>query len=99
VSYAQDYQETFNIDDVWQKLEQSQWKRMMDLDATYEEYAGGIIIITVLWLILPINKICACFPCCDVIRKMQEEMRDDNVTYQERLPYFTDCYDTTNPLT
>jgi uncharacterized membrane-anchored protein YjiN (DUF445 family) len=26
-------------------------------------------------------------------------MKHDEVTYLERLPFFTDCYDTTNPLT
>lgn len=26
-------------------------------------------------------------------------MSDDNTTYKERMKYFTDCYDTQNPLT
>ena len=83
---------------MWDWLKASQWERMIELDATYEEMAAFIIFIVILWLSLPINKICACCG-CDKQANQEEEMALDEVTYLERLPFFTDCYDTTNPLT
>jgi len=59
---------------VYDWLERSQWKKIVDFDATYEQYAAFIIVIVVLWLALPINKICSC---CDRQAMLQEEMKED----------------------
>jgi flagellar basal body-associated protein FliL len=58
----------------------------------YKDYAFIIMAMVIVWLLLPVKFLLG-------FCKGGEEMAEDNVTYQDRLPFFTDDYDTQNPLT
>lgn len=85
-----------SAEEVWEWLESSAWNAGATLDEMFVSYSYVILAITVVWLLVPVSYILAMCGCCEAD---SSSMEVDTVTYEERMKFFTDCYDTQNPLT
>lgn len=73
--------------EVFEWIQNQAWSKPEEINKMYKDYSFIILALVIVWLLLPIKYLLSC---C----KGGEEMTEDNVTYQDRLPFFTDDYDT-----
>ena len=83
---------TTNTTELKTWLEEASWSRLDKLDGEVETWAVVVLTFAILWQLLPIRYFLAKCTTDDILEK-------DDVKYSDRVIFFSNDYDTENPLT